>query len=83
MSDEKSFQYAKRMFPLFRAIVKFCSTNRLLTLIDKPSNWTNVALTGHLQDQFRIRFASYFCAGEGVMVIFDLANITAFDGISH
>ena len=29
MSDEKSFQYAKRMFPLFRAIVKFCSTNRL------------------------------------------------------
>ena len=30
MSDEKSFQYAKAMFPLFRAIVKFCSTNRLL-----------------------------------------------------
>ena len=28
MSDEKSFQYAKRMFPLFRAIVKFCSTKR-------------------------------------------------------
>ena len=31
MSDEKSFQYAKAMFLLFRAIVKFCSTNRLLT----------------------------------------------------
>ena len=34
-SDEcrtkKSFQYAKAMFPLFRAIVKFCSTNRLFT----------------------------------------------------
>ena len=26
------FQYVKRMFPLFRAIVKFCSTNRLFTL---------------------------------------------------
>ena len=25
------FQYVKRMFPLFRAIVKFCSTNRLFT----------------------------------------------------
>ena len=33
MSDEKSFQYAKRMFPLFHAIVKFCSTNILFTLI--------------------------------------------------
>ena len=31
VSDEKSFQYAKAMFPLFRAIVKFCSTNRLFT----------------------------------------------------
>ena len=28
MSDETSFQYAKRMFMLFRAIVKFYSTNR-------------------------------------------------------
>ena len=28
---KKCFQYAKRMFPLFRAIVKFCSTNRLFT----------------------------------------------------
>ena len=27
----KTFQYAKRMFPLFCAIVKFCSTNRLFT----------------------------------------------------
>ena len=25
------FQYVKRIFPLFRAIVKFCSTNRLFT----------------------------------------------------
>ena len=25
------FQYVKRMFPLFLAIVKFCSTNRLFT----------------------------------------------------
>ena len=34
-SDEcrtkKSFQYVKIMLPLFRAVVKFCSTNRLLT----------------------------------------------------
>ena len=29
----KSFQYAKRMFPLFRAIVKFCSTNGLSQLL--------------------------------------------------
>ena len=33
-SDEcrtkRASQYANRMFPLFRAIVKFCSTNRLL-----------------------------------------------------
>ena len=29
MSDEKSFQYAKRISPVFRALVKFCSTNRL------------------------------------------------------
>ena len=28
--DEKSFQYVKIMLPLFRAVVKFCSTNRLL-----------------------------------------------------
>ena len=34
MSNEKSFQYAKRMFPLFRAIVKFCSANRLFTYMD-------------------------------------------------
>ena len=25
----KCFQYAKRMFPLSRAVVKFCSSNRL------------------------------------------------------
>ena len=37
MSDEKSFQYAKRMFPLFRAIVKFCSTNRFR--IVRPPSW--------------------------------------------
>ena len=33
-SDEyrtrKTFKYVKRMLPLFRAVVKFCSTNRLL-----------------------------------------------------
>ena len=32
-SDEcrtkKAFKYVKRMLPLFRAVVKFCSTNRL------------------------------------------------------
>ena len=28
-----TIQYAKRMFPLFRAIVKFCSTNRLFTYL--------------------------------------------------
>ena len=32
MSDEKSFQYVKRILPLFRAVVKFCSTNRLFAL---------------------------------------------------
>ena len=36
-SDEcgrkSTFQYAKRMFPLFRAIVKFCSANRLFNWI--------------------------------------------------
>ena len=31
MSDEKAFKYAKRMLPHFRAVVKFCSTNRLFT----------------------------------------------------
>ena len=31
------FQYVKRMFPLFRAIVKFCSTNRLYTSISYSS----------------------------------------------
>ena len=31
MSDEKSFQYVKRMLPLFRAVVKVCSTNRLFS----------------------------------------------------
>ena len=29
MSDEKSFQYVKIMLPLFRAVVKFCITNKL------------------------------------------------------
>ena len=28
---KKCFQYLKRMYPLFRVIVKFCSTNRLYT----------------------------------------------------
>ena len=32
VSDEcrtkKAFKYVKRMLPLFRAVVKFCSTNR-------------------------------------------------------
>ena len=32
MSDEKSFQYVKILLPLFRAVVKFCSTNRLATV---------------------------------------------------
>ena len=31
MSDEKSFKYIKRVLPLFRVVVKFCSTNRLFT----------------------------------------------------
>ena len=31
MSDEKSFQYVKIMLPLFRAVVKFCSINKLFT----------------------------------------------------
>ena len=35
-SDEyrakKAFKYVKRMLPLFRAVVKFCSTNRLIIL---------------------------------------------------
>ena len=31
MSDEKSFQYVKIMLPLFRAVVNFCSINRLFT----------------------------------------------------
>ena len=31
VSDEKNFHYAKRMFLLFRDIVKLCSTNRLFT----------------------------------------------------
>ena len=26
---EKLYKYVKRMLPLFRAVVKFCSTNRL------------------------------------------------------
>ena len=30
----KRFQYAKRMFRLFRAIMKFCSANRLFTYKD-------------------------------------------------
>ena len=38
-SDEcrtkKAFQYVKRMLPLFRAVVKFCTTNRLLHTLDK------------------------------------------------
>ena len=34
MSDEeKVFQYVKRMLPLFRAVVKFCTTNRLFAYI--------------------------------------------------
>ena len=32
-SDEKSFQYAKRMFPLFRAIVKSCLASTMLERI--------------------------------------------------
>ena len=30
---KRCFQYVKRMFPLFRAIVKLCSTNRLFTYL--------------------------------------------------
>ena len=34
MNDEcrtkKAFKYVKRILPLFRVVVKFCSTNRLL-----------------------------------------------------
>ena len=33
MSDEKSFSVCQEMLPLFRAILKFCSTNRLLDYI--------------------------------------------------
>ena len=33
VADEKSFQYVKIMLPLFRAVVKFCSTNRLLMMV--------------------------------------------------
>ena len=29
MSDEKSFSVCQEMLPLFRAVLKFCSTNRL------------------------------------------------------
>ena len=29
--EKKAFKYVKRMLPLFRAMVKFCSTNRLFT----------------------------------------------------
>ena len=44
MSDEKSFQYVKIMLPLFRAVVKFCSTNRLDTfyvesIVPKTNVW--------------------------------------------
>ena len=31
--SKNSFQYVKIMLPLFRAVVKFCSTNRLLNFI--------------------------------------------------
>ena len=32
MSDEKYFQYAENMFPLFFAILKFCSAKHLFKL---------------------------------------------------
>ena len=32
MSDEKSFSVCEEMLPLFRAVLKFCSTNRLFTI---------------------------------------------------
>ena len=32
MSDKKAVKYVKRMLPLFHAVVKFCSTNRLFYL---------------------------------------------------
>ena len=31
----KSFQYVQRMLPLFRAVVKFCSTSRLFTYFQR------------------------------------------------
>ena len=31
VSDEKSFSVCEEMLPLFRAVPKFCSTNRLFT----------------------------------------------------
>ena len=34
MSDEKSFQYAERMFPLFRAIVKCTNCKDIAALED-------------------------------------------------
>ena len=34
MSDEKSFSVCQEMLPLFRAVLKFCSTNRLFTYKD-------------------------------------------------
>ena len=43
---KKSFQYVKIMLPLFRAVVGFCSTNRLFTkYFRRATYWTR---PGHL-----------------------------------
>ena len=39
--DEKSFLYIKIMLPLFRAVLKFYSTNRLITILQEIL-WTRV-----------------------------------------
>ena len=35
MSDEKSFSVCQEMLPLFRAVLKFCSTNRLFKIQER------------------------------------------------
>ena len=57
MSDEEGFQYVKRTLPIFRAVVKFCSSNRLIRLF---VNIKGVASSENQRNIFRRLFVSYF-----------------------
>ena len=52
MSDEKSFSVCEEMLPHFRAVLKFCSTNRLFTYFRRRYSKKQI---GDLNDTIKLR----------------------------